>query len=113
MRAYWVKELPKHQFQFDQLVMNRLEELIETGKCVITTDRSMRWVKFTWGWVIETCNFDTAKTTTIETLISYNSRSAVIVHRARFGPNYTETVQYSRDYVYPVSSIVWLSPCSE
>lgn len=108
--SYWVTQrpIPVYKFQFQQIVDAHQMEIVEGGQMYINFHYSMRYVKFDWGWVIETCHIDEEGTTTIETLISYTGLTATIVHRVRCGLNHDEMKTYPRDSEYPVPSIVRL-----
>lgn len=110
--AHWVRQRPvlTGKFTYEQIVWDHQNEIIEQDEITIDFHRSMRWVMFNWGWVIETCHLDEEQTTTIETLVSYNRKSATITHRFRYGPNHDKMKTYQRDDLFPVSSIVRLLP---
>lgn len=98
------------KFRFEQVVKDHQDSILEEGERMIDYHRTIRWVMFDWGWVIETSFLDDYQTTTIETLISYNGETAVLIHRFRYGPDYNEMQQYLRDDFFPVPSCVRLLP---
>lgn len=108
--AYWVaqKVIPVNRFQFEQIVEDHQMEIVDGGNKVIDFHRTMRYVMFDWGWVIETCHVDDEGTATIETLISYTGNTATITHRHRCGPNHDEMKAYLRDSEFPVPCVVRL-----
>lgn len=97
--------------KFDQVVEDHRHEIMEVGNKTIDFHHSMRWVMFDWGWVIETSLFDEELTTTVETLVSYTGRTAVLIHRQRFGLEHHEMKPYRRDDEFPVACQVRLMPC--
>lgn len=97
--------------KFDQIVQNNEADIVEEGDKTVDFFRSMRWAMFTWGWVVETSLFDAELTTTVETLVSYDAQTAILVHRHRFGVQHHEMKQYQRDDAFPVSCQVRLMPC--
>jgi hypothetical protein len=111
--AYWVrrKPVPVDEMKFDQIVENHRDQILESGKKTIDFHRSMRWVMFDWGWVIETNHMDGDLTTTVETLVSYTGKTAVLIHRHRFGLYHDEMKPYHRDDVYPIACQVKMMPC--
>lgn len=112
--AYWVerKPVPTEDFRFDRLLKTHLDEVIEERHYVIDFHRDMRCAMFEWGWVILTTHLDSEQTTTCETLISYNGKTATLVHRYRYGPNFNRLQPYDRDDILPIPSTVSLIPCS-
>lgn len=111
--AYWVEHMPANNFRYDEILESHAGEVIEEYAKVLSFHCDMRCVMFEWGWAIETNRLDSEQTTTVETLISYNGETAVLVHRHRYGPNYDEFQPYDRDSILPVPSVVRLTPCSE
>lgn len=97
--------------KFDQIVEDNRQDIVEDGNKTVDFFRSMRWVMFEWGWVIETSLLDDELTTTVETLISYTGRTAVLIHRRRFGVEHTEMKPYQRDDAFPIACHVRLMPC--
>ena len=112
--VYWVQQLPAHEFCYSNIVALNASEILDT-RCVYPDfHSSMRCTRFSWGWVIETAKYDSvASVQTIETLVSYDGVTAVIVHRERHGDESFAKRSYSRDLFYPVSSIVRLIPCPQ
>lgn len=110
--AHWVRQkpVPTEKFQYEQIVWDHYDEIVERGEKLLGFLRYMRWVMFDWGWAIETSRLDEENTLIVETLISYNAKTATIVHRYRSGPNHNEMKTYQRDNLFPVSSIVRLLP---
>ncbi len=109
--AYWVKQGVANRVHYTQVVLDHLTEIVETRERKINAQCTMRWTMFDWGWVIETTRNDSMMCiTTVETLISYCGKDAVIVNRFRFGRNHSKTTLYARDHIYPVASIVRLLP---
>jgi hypothetical protein len=110
--AYWVERLSvANKFQYEDIVWDHADDIVESGEKAVDFHHYMRWVMFTWGWVIETRHVDDEQTTTVETLVSYNGKTAVITHRERYGPSHTEMKPYPRDNVLPVPSRVRLLSC--
>ena len=111
--AYWVrkKPVPVSEMKFDQIVENHTAEIVEEGNKTIDFHRSMRWVMFDWGWVIETNQIDEDLTTTVETLVSYTGKTAVLIHRRRFGLSHHEMKPYQRDDLFPIACQVHMMPC--
>jgi hypothetical protein len=97
--------------KFDQIVENHTTEILEEGGKTIDFHRSMRWVMFDWGWVIETNQIDEDLTTTVETLVSYTGKTAVLIHRHRFGLHHNEMKSYQRDDLFPIACQVQMMPC--
>lgn len=111
--AYWVrkKPVPVSEMKFDQIVENHPTEILEEGNKTIDFHRSMRWVMFDWGWVIETNHIDEDLTTTVETLVSYTGQTAVLIHRHRFGLQHDGMKSYQRDDLFPIACRVKIMPC--
>jgi hypothetical protein len=111
--AYWVrkKPVPVSEMKFDQIVESHRNGILESGNKTIDFHRSMRWVMFDWGWVIETNHIDDELTTTVETLVSYTGDTAVLIHRHRFGLHHNEMKPYQRDDLFPIACRVKMMPC--
>jgi len=108
--VYWVNQGVAKRVQYTQIVWDHHTDVMESGEQKIDTQRIIRWTRFNWGWVIETVRIDSAFITTVETLISYDGKNAVIINRYRFGHSHSDARVYPRDYTYPVASIVRLLP---
>jgi hypothetical protein len=102
--------MPAKKFEYDQIVWDHREEIVEQTERLIDDYHTMRVTMFEWGWVIETRCVDEDYTTTLETLVSYDGYTATITHRARYGPFYDGTETYVRDSFLPIPSIVRLRP---
>lgn len=100
------------KYKFDAIVDRHCDEVVGYDNTYVDFWRSMRWVIMTWGFVIETTHEDRDRTTTYETLVSFDGVKAVLMHRCREGPNYNEMNRYLRDEQYPVPCRVRLLPCT-
>lgn len=101
------------KWQFDEVVRSHAHEIMDNGHITISFTRTLKWVMCEWGWIIETTFYDEEETATVETLITYNGKTATLVHRHRFGPCYNVFKSYPRDTQYPIPCIVRLLPCLE
>jgi len=100
------------RYKFDNIVDRHCDNIVDWGGTYIDLWHSMRWVVMPWGFVIETICEDDNRTTTYETLIAFNRKKAVLIHRYREGLCHDEMKRYLRDEQYPIPCRVRLLPCS-
>jgi hypothetical protein len=100
--------MSSNKYKFDKLVDRYCDEIVDFGEVAVDFCRTMRWIVLVWGFIIETAYVDDDWTTVFETLVSYNGKTATLVHRYREGPNHNKMKRYLRDEQYPIPCCVKL-----
>lgn len=106
---FWVQHLSAQQFCYANIVGLNTSEILDTY-CVRPNFRDcMHWTSFSWGWAIETTK-NANGIQIIETLVSYDGVTAVVVHREHHGKKQYKMQPHFRNSLYPVPSVIRLLP---
>ena len=102
---------------YKQIVFVHQNSVMEFKHVQADFHRGMKCVMLDWGWVIKTTLETTDKDIINETLVSHDSRTAVITAREVIPANPGGTCRCLRDDDYPIGSIVRLArarkPCAD
>jgi hypothetical protein len=94
---------------YNQIVSEHEASIMEFRHVQLDFHRGMKLVMLDWGWVIETTQETAGKDIIKETLVSHDSRNAVITARQlNSSPTTVMGWKCMRDDDYPVGSIVRL-----
>lgn len=91
---------------FDTIVADNPATVLSVFEKTIDTFRKYRVAQMTFGWVFETSRTSMSQTVTIETLMTYTGRKAVLTHRNRIGPCVMPLFIPERDRRLPVGCLV-------
>lgn len=94
---------------FQTLTRCTSDKVLDFQVIHVDITRVLTFVRYDWGWFIETDSIDEDGVTTLECLSSLDGRIATLLNRARFGGLHNDMKSYPRDSQFPVGCKIRLT----